>query len=90
MPLSRPRGTVFCGFVGLVAYDDGPVSEVQRIFDGAPSERPAERAAFLARACGEDIELRQRVESLLAFSENEDSFFDPSHLPTLELKEAVE
>ena len=54
-------------------------------------ERPApERESFLARACGDDIELRKGVESLLAFSANENSFFDPSHLPTLELKEPVE
>jgi serine/threonine protein kinase len=36
---------------------------------------PAERAAYLAEACGEDAELRQRVEELLADAEAATAFF---------------
>ncbi len=61
----------------------------KELFDQA-LERPAsERASFLGRACGDDTELRREVESLLAFAANEDSFLDPSHLPTLDLEEPV-
>jgi serine/threonine protein kinase/Flp pilus assembly protein TadD len=37
---------------------------------------PAERAAFLARACGEDRELRERVEALLREQEQLGSFLE--------------
>src|SRR5262245_27750014 len=37
---------------------------------------PAERAAYLDAACGEDEALRQRVEMLLAAHEARDSFLD--------------
>ena len=36
----------------------------------------AEREAFLVEACGSDLELRQRVESLLAAHENPESFLE--------------
>jgi len=40
-------------------------------------DRPlAERAAFLAEACGDDLELQSEVESLLAESERPDDFFE--------------
>src|ERR1051325_8921909 len=38
---------------------------VETIFDAAIALPPAERAAFLADACGVDLHLRQRVEALL-------------------------
>jgi serine/threonine-protein kinase len=40
--------------------------EIDRIFAAALEREPAERAAFLDRACGGDEELRKEVESLLA------------------------
>ena len=46
-----------------------PVSawdRVEALFDEAASLAEAERAAFLSRACGDDVELRAEVESLLA------------------------
>jgi predicted ATPase/serine/threonine protein kinase len=36
------------------------------LFHAALEQPPAERSAFLERACGDDVELRQEVESLLA------------------------
>ena len=41
---------------------------------------PAERAAYLARACGGDPELRRRVEGLLASHEAAGSFLAPAGL----------
>jgi serine/threonine protein kinase len=47
-----------------MSHDD---SAFDSIFDRARSiASPQERAAFLARACGEDVALRQRVEKLVA------------------------
>src|SRR5277367_3952257 len=40
--------------------------QIRGIFDQALSLKSDERAAFLATACGPDVELRQEVESLLA------------------------
>ena len=37
---------------------------------------PAERAAFLAEACGGDDELRNEVESLLGFHDRAESFIE--------------
>jgi hypothetical protein len=40
--------------------------EIDRIFAAALERDPAERAAFLAAACGDDDQLRKEVESLIA------------------------
>jgi hypothetical protein len=40
--------------------------EIERLHDAVSERPPAERAAFLAGACGGDEELLQGVESLLA------------------------
>jgi tRNA A-37 threonylcarbamoyl transferase component Bud32 len=61
----------------------------KELFDQALDRPASERAAFLARACGDDAELRRGVESLLAHTAGDDSFFDPSHLPTLGLTDPV-
>jgi len=50
--------------------------EVKSILDGALEIRPAERAAFVAAACGEDSELRVEVESLLEFEEGSTGFIE--------------
>lgn len=39
---------------------------IETLFHQAREQSPAERAAFLARACADDLELRREVESLLA------------------------
>jgi len=41
--------------------------QVEQVFQSALELQPAERAAFLAKACGNDAELKQEVEALLVF-----------------------
>ncbi len=41
--------------------------QVEQLFQSALELSPAERAAFLAKACGDDAELKQEVEALLVF-----------------------
>jgi len=50
--------------------------EVKAVLDGALDTGSAERAAFVAAACGEDPELRAEVESLLAFEEESEAFIE--------------
>ena len=50
--------------------------QVKAVLDGALETGPAERAAFVAAACGEDAELRAEVESLLAFEEESEAFIE--------------
>ena len=53
-------------------------SATERLFHAA-LQRPVEsRAAFLAEACGEDDELRQRVQSLLDEARRPDSWSSPA------------
>jgi eukaryotic-like serine/threonine-protein kinase len=53
-------------------------SRVEAIFFGALEKKtPEERAAFLDTACGDDSELRQRVERLLAAHPQIGSFLEP-------------
>ncbi|MBC7853574.1 MAG: serine/threonine protein kinase, partial [Pirellulaceae bacterium] len=51
------------------------------IFIAAAPMNATERAAHLAAACGDDRELRSRVEELLAEHEKEQSFFLDAPLP---------
>ena len=44
----------------------------------AEIESPAERAAFLERECGEDAELRRKLEALLHAHEDSGSFLAPA------------
>ncbi|MCG8456178.1 MAG: serine/threonine protein kinase, partial [Holophagales bacterium] len=53
-----------------------PDARADQIFDRALDLPFAERSAYLDRTCGEDGELRQRVERLLAFSEAPPSLLD--------------
>src|SRR5688500_13981026 len=48
---------------------------VQSIFLAAVDQATADRPAHLAAACGQDAELRGRVEQLLAQHELQESFF---------------
>jgi tetratricopeptide (TPR) repeat protein len=50
--------------------------QVKAVLDDALETGPAERAAFVAAACGEDPELRAEVESLLAFEEESEAFIE--------------
>ena len=38
---------------------------IQRVLDGALERAPPERAAYIAQACGDEVELRTEVERLL-------------------------
>jgi serine/threonine-protein kinase len=38
---------------------------IEQLYSAAVERTPAEQAAYLAEACGEDQELREEVESLL-------------------------
>src|SRR5262245_49095767 len=50
--------------------------QVDRLLQEALEREPAERAAFLDRACGGAGDLRREVESLLAFHERADTFIE--------------
>ncbi len=47
---------------------------IEELFDRALQFEPEERAAFLAGACGNDVNLRRRVEDLLIASESREHF----------------
>ena len=54
----------------------------EAIFDEAAALPAAERGAFLARACGEDLDLRREIESLLEADEKAAAFLEqPSGSP---------
>ena len=48
--------------------------KAEELFDRALQFRPEERAAFLAGACGNDVNLRKRVEDLLIADESRKGF----------------
>jgi serine/threonine protein kinase len=50
--------------------------QIEKLFHSALEREPAERAAFLIRACGGDESLRRAVESLLAHHEQANSFIE--------------
>jgi serine/threonine-protein kinase len=52
------------------------MKKLQELFDAALDRAPAERAAFLAEACGNDQALRRAVESLLVHHEQANSFME--------------
>ena len=52
------------------------LQKLQELFDGARDRAPAERASFLAEACGNDDALRRAVESLLVHHEQANSFIE--------------
>ena len=61
---------------GLVNMTPERWQKVKELFQAAQDRRPADRALFLASACGGDDALRKEVESLLASSEKDGSFID--------------
>jgi eukaryotic-like serine/threonine-protein kinase len=50
--------------------------QVDQLMQDALDRGPAERAAFLAEACGGDDELRREVESLIGFHERAENFIE--------------
>src|SRR5688572_12668304 len=57
--------------------------QIKELFHAALEREPAERSAFLARACADDEELRKEVEVLLAANEQAGSFIEK---PALEVE----
>jgi serine/threonine protein kinase len=55
------------------------------VFIAAVPKNAVERAAYLAEACGDDRELRSRVEQLLVEHEKEQSFFLDAPLPVAQM-----
>jgi serine/threonine-protein kinase len=58
--------------------DVNRLKQVEEILHAALEIPPGERESFFNEFCGEDVELRREVESLLAFEENSDDFLDVS------------
>src|SRR5438093_6675587 len=57
------------------------LQQVEALYNDALELEPREREAFLDRACGSDLELRQELASLLAVQRNETCFdTDAIHL----------
>jgi serine/threonine protein kinase/tetratricopeptide (TPR) repeat protein len=59
---------------------DAPYERVKQLMLEARERPPAERAAFLAQACGDDEGLRREVESLLSHDAEAPAFLDPPDL----------
>jgi serine/threonine-protein kinase len=58
--------------------DPNRLKQIEEIYHRATSISPAEREPFLRACCGADEDLRREVESLLAFEESDDDFFESS------------
>jgi Tol biopolymer transport system component len=59
---------------------------VKEIFQSALQLAPSERSVYLASACGDDKELRQEVESLIASHEKSGEFIDsPAYVAAAEM-----
>jgi serine/threonine protein kinase/Tol biopolymer transport system component len=50
--------------------------KIEDLFEEAAELEPAERAGFLAATCGDDTELREEIEALLAEAGNDSDIFD--------------
>ncbi len=60
--------------------------QLKALFEAALDKDPADRSAFLERACGNDLSLRQEVETLLAnHSEGDDFLEKPAYQAVPEL-----
>src|SRR5687768_6844729 len=52
------------------------LNQIEKIYHVALEVLPAEREAFFKEFCGENIELRRKIESLLSFENAFDSLID--------------
>jgi hypothetical protein len=52
--------------------------EIETLFDAVREYPPEERASWLLEACGDDIELRQQVERMLAAHEQAEGVLERS------------
>ena len=58
--------------------DDNRWKRVEDLYHAALERVPEQRDAFLASACGGDVELRQEVESLLSHDDANNLFAEPA------------
>ncbi len=56
--------------------DSDKLKKVEEIYHAVLEIPPAERESFLAESCGEDVELRREVESLLSFNKSSDEILN--------------
>jgi len=56
--------------------NETPWKRVEDLYHAALEYAPGERDAFLSSACGDDVELRREVESLLSHSDEAKSLFE--------------
>ncbi len=62
--------------------------QLEAVFHEAVELQEEERAAFLAKVCGSDGQLREEAEQLIAAHERKSSFIDPPVLAeTVELRD---
>ena len=54
---------------------------IREVFRAAMTQAPADRAAWLADACGDDRELQDEVDRLLDLDADTRSFLEPPELP---------
>src|SRR5213593_2965715 len=64
--------------------------KLAQLFESAQQRSPADRASFLAEACGNDVELRQEVESLLSEDERRGGFMALSAAMEAERSDGME
>ena len=57
--------------------------QVKELFTSALERDAAERSAFLRQACGDDVSLRNEIESLLSSFNDAPSFLEDSLTPSL-------
>src|ERR1041385_2037641 len=62
----------------MTPMENNAQSREEAIFDAAVALPPAERAAYLDRACGGDQPLRQRVDLLLRSHQQATDFLEPA------------
>jgi hypothetical protein len=55
--------------------------KIQQLYHSALEQEADSRETFIATACGDDEELRQEVESLLAQSETSAAFLEKPAMP---------
>ena len=64
--------------------------QVERLYQAALEREPSQRAAFLEEACAGDEELRQEVESLLAYEPQAKGFIEaPAPIRERTLKDPI-
>ncbi len=62
---------------------DARLDRLERVFQAAADLAPEERSGFLERECGDDVELRDRVEAMLRVLENDHSLPRPTFTETV-------